>query len=306
MSSQVELLADHAAFVPVERCVLCGSGERELRFRETPFEVVACAACGLVYVTPRLRPEVLPRVYDEGYWQSEGPKHRGYADYRGDASLYLKTFRKRIGILERHRPGRGRLLDIGCAAGFFLQVALERGWEAQGIEPSAAIAATARDRVGDDRVFVGLLDEAPLAPRSFDAITMWDVLEHVPEPLPFLERARDLLADDGVLILETQNVASRFARRMGPRWQHYKHLEHLYHFDPATITRLLDEAGFEVLENSPRLGGKYVSVGFIRERAERLSRSLRWLLWPLAPFDRLHFYVNLHDEMVLAARKKPA
>ncbi|MEZ5988527.1 MAG: class I SAM-dependent methyltransferase [Planctomycetota bacterium] len=306
MTSQSDLLSDPTVFVPVERCTLCGSAGRELKFREGRFEVMTCADCGLVYVTPRLRPDVLPRVYDEGYWTSEGPKDRGYADYRSDAELYLKTFRRRISILERHRPGPGRLLDVGCAAGFFLEVALERGWDAVGLEPSADIAASARERVGADRVHVGVIEEAPFPARSFDAITMWDVLEHVPDPKAFMLRVGELLEDDGVLILETQNVASRFARRMGPRWQHYKHLEHLYHFDPTTITRLLGEVGFEVVENTPKLGGKYVTVGFIRERAERLSRAMRWLLLPLAPFDRCNFYVNLDDEMVIAARKRPA
>lgn len=304
MTSQSELLADPTNFVEIPHCNLCGGETRDEVFCEEPFHVVRCQDCGLVYVTPRLKPEVLPHVYDEGYWTSEGPKNRGYADYRSQEPLYLKTFRKRFSLIERYKPEPGRLLDVGCAAGFFLKVASEKGWEVDGVELSAEIAAHAREDYGFEQVHVGTLESASYEPHSFDLLTMWDVVEHVPDPAAFLAEARNHLKPDGLLILETQNVSSAFAERMGPKWQHYKHLEHLYHFDPKTIRRLLDEAGFEILENTPDLGGKHVSIEFIRERAERVSPALRYLLWPLAPFNRLNFYVNLKDEMVIAARPR--
>ncbi len=106
------------------------------------------------------------------------------------------------------------------------------------------------------------------------------------------------------LILETQNVDSRFAKRLGPRWHHYKHLEHLYHFNPKTIERLLDQAGLEIVHLTPRFGGKHVSLGFIRERATRVHGVMKYLLAPLAPLSGMSFYVNMRDEMVIVARKK--
>lgn len=304
MTSQSELLASADNFVEITHCTLCGAAEREEVFCEEPFRVLRCSSCGMVYVTPRLKPEVLPHVYDEGYWTSEGPKHRGYADYRSEEALYLKTFRKRFEIIDRYVDKPGRLLDVGCAAGFFLKVASERGWQLEGVELSPDIAAHAREDFGFEQVHVGTLETAPYEPGSFDLLTMWDVLEHVPDPKALLIEARSFLKSDGLLILETQDVSSAFAKRMGPKWQHFKHLEHLHHFDPRTIRRLFDEAGFEILENTPRLGGKHVSIAFIRERAERVSPAFRYLLWPLAPFNRLSFYVNLKDEMVIAARPK--
>ncbi|MFV2068796.1 MAG: class I SAM-dependent methyltransferase [Pirellulales bacterium] len=304
VTSQSELLADPANFVEIPHCSLCGAEGREEVFREDPFQVVRCEGCGLVYVTPRLKSEVLPKVYDEGYWTSEGPKSRGYADYRSQEQLYLKTFRKRFQLIDRYKPPPGRLLDVGCAAGFFLKVASEKGWQVEGVELSAEIASHAREEYGFQQVHVGTLESAPYEPKSFDLLTMWDVVEHVSDPSAFMELARRFLKPDGLLILETQNVRSAFAERMGSKWQHYKHLEHLYHFDPKTIQRLLDEAGFEILENTPELGGKHVSIAFIRERAERVSPAMRYLLWPLAPLNRVNFYVNLKDEMVIAARPK--
>jgi SAM-dependent methyltransferase len=142
------------------------------------------------------------------------------------------------------------------------------------------------------------------APHSFDLVTMWDVVEHVPDPQALLRQARSLLKPDGWLLVETQNVTSSFARALGRRWQHYKHEEHLYHFDPATARRLLEQAGFELVHWTPRFGGKYVSFAFIGERAARLNKVLSWCLKPLSWFERANVYVNLRDEMILLARPR--
>lgn len=291
-------------FTPVESCTLCGCRESVEQFREDPFRVVACADCGLVYVTPRLKPEVLPEVYNEDYWSSKSPKERGYSDYRSQAPLYLKTFRKRLALVNEHFSSRGKALDIGCAAGFFLKVLHDDGWEVDGVELSPAIAAHAREDYGFDQVHVGPIETSPYAEKSFDLITMWDVVEHVPEPIPFLEKSLSLLKDDGVLILETQNVKSKFAQKLGPKWHHYKHLEHLYHFDPSTIELLLGKVGFEVIHNTPKFGGKHVSIEFIRERAERVHGAMKWIMLPLAPLNAMSFYVNVKDEMIVVARRK--
>lgn len=291
-------------FIEVESCILCSSTERTEMFREEPFAVVKCSGCGLVYVTPRLKPEVLPEVYDAEYWRSDSPKERGYADYRRQASLYLKTFRKRFSLVDRFVEGKGRALDVGCAAGFFLKVLQDHGWEVAGVELSPEIARHARESFGFDQIHVGELATAPYAPESFDLITMWDVVEHVPEPEPFLAHAVRLLKPDGCLILETQNVDSGFAKRLGPKWHHYKHLEHLYHFNPATIKLLLARVGLEIVHATSKYGGKHVSVGFIRERATRLHPAMRVLLLPLVPLSGMSFYVNVYDEMIVIARRK--
>ena len=286
----------------VESCSICGASERTVCFREPPFQVVRCGACGLVYVTPRLRPEILLRVYDGSYWKSESPSTRGYADYAGDAPLYLKTFEKRMGLVEHYVAGPGRALDVGCAAGFFLKVLRDRGWEADGVELSPDIATHAREAYGFPHVHVGELDTAPFPEASYDLVTLWDLVEHVPDPVALLRRAVRFLREGGHLVVETQNVASLFARLLGQRWQHYKHLEHLYHFQPDTLARLLRQAGLEIVASTWRYAGKHVSLGFVRERAGRLHPSMSRLLRPLAPFDGLSLYVNPGDEIIAVAR----
>ena len=296
----------------VRTCQLCGGSERSLMFAEPPYEIFRCSGCGLVYVTPRLSGEALRAVYGESYWRSDTPKTKGYADYAQDAPLYLKTFRRRFRLLRRHLgAGRLRILDVGCAAGFFLRVCRELGHDGYGVEISRPIAEVAAAELGADRVWIGDLDAAVadgppqvFAPHSFDLLTMWDVVEHVPDPQALLRRARTLLKPDGRLVIETQNVDSRFARALGARWQHYKHEEHLYHFGPDTARRLLEQAGFELLSWTPRYGGKYVSFAFISERAARLNKVASFCLKPLSWFKRANVYLNFRDEMILVAKPR--
>ncbi len=290
------------AFRPVD-CGLCGSSERRLKFEDGPFSVVTCESCGLTYVTPRLSDaSLIDEVYNEGYWRSDAAKDRGYTDYAADEPLYLRTYRRRLSVVKRHFPQPGRVLDVGCAAGFFLSIAQEAGWDVTGLEPSDAIRARAERLIGADNVRAGLLGEVEFEPGSFDLITFWDVIEHIPDTAAALRVARGLLAPGGKLLVETQNVNSRAAKLLGKRWQHYKHAEHIYHFNPDTIARLFDEAGFEILENTPWLGGKYVSMGFIAERAGRLHPILSTLLSPLNLLSKSAVYVNLFDEMIIVAQ----
>ena len=249
--------------VEITSCQLCGDARSTVKFEEPPYRVLRCSGCGLVWVTPRLDDTALRDVYGEEYWRSDSPKTKGYADYASDAALYLKTFRRRLKLVQRYLPPQGRVLDVGCAAGFFLRVAAELGHDVRGVEVSEAIAQEAVNALGAERVWIGTLDSVPheqpgFGRGTFDLVTMWDVVEHVPDPQALLQDARAMLAPGGHLLIETQNVDSRFANLLGPRWHHYKHEEHIYHFNPRTIRALLDQTGFEVVKLTSSFGGKYV------------------------------------------------
>jgi 2-polyprenyl-3-methyl-5-hydroxy-6-metoxy-1,4-benzoquinol methylase len=286
-------------------CGLCGSAKRSTKFRDGPFSVVTCTDCGLTYVTPRLTDaSLLDEVYNEDYWSSSSAKQRGYTDYRADETLYLKTYRKRLSVVKRHFERPGRVLDVGCAAGYFLRVMQEQGWEVAGLEPSAAIRAHADRLLGEGVVRGDLLGEVELEPASFDLVTMWDVIEHIPDTVAAVREVSRLLAPGGKLLVETQNVDSLAARVLGKRWQHYKHAEHIYHFNAATLGTVLERGGLRIVENRPWLGGKYVSMGFIAERAGRLHPWLSTLLSPLRLFGRAALYVNILDEMIVVAEQR--
>lgn len=285
-------------------CLFCGVTDERLRFRDEPFRVVECRRCGLTYVNPRLPTEQLHQMYQEEYWASNRAKEFGYSGYLAEGHLYRRTYARRMPILRRYKPQPGAVLDVGCAAGFFLAVAAEEGWRPSGVELSAPMVDYATRQLHLADVRRGDLLSLELPSHAFDAITLWDVLEHLEDPPAHLRVAHRLLKPDGVLVIETQNVASSFARLMGRKWQHFKHAEHLYHFEPRTLARLLSEAGFELLENTPRLGGKYVSLDFMVERVGRIHPWLSILASPLRLLGSRALYVNLRDEMVVVARAR--
>jgi SAM-dependent methyltransferase len=287
--------------VDVGTCALCGSSNFAVAFEEAPYSVRRCAVCTLVWVSPRRTAQGLRDLYGEDYWRSDSPKTVGYGDYRQDEDLYLRTFRRRMKFVLRHGPRGGKALDVGAAAGYFMKVLDENGFEPAGVELSAEIASHIREHFGFD-VHVGTLETAPFSPASFDLITMWDVVEHLPDPVAVLTAARTLLKPSGALVIETQNVDSAFARLLGRRWHHYKHAEHLYHFNRRTIADLLRETGFRIEVLTPRFGGKYVSFDFVAERAGRIHPSVSNVLQRFAEGRSEGAYINVLDEMVLLAR----
>ncbi len=286
-------------------CLLCSGTHSTVMHRKDPFRIVRCDGCSLVYTLPRLPPAVISQMYQVDYWKSEQAKDFGYTDYLKDADLYLRTFRLRSGRLRRFMPPPARMLDVGCAAGFALQAFAQKGYEVYGVELSEGMAAEAGRRIGrPERVKSGVLARDLFGELRFDLVTFFDVIEHIEDPRALLKAARDLLSERGVIVVETQNVASLFARLLGVHWQHFKFEEHLYHFDPRTIRVLLDQAGFELVDLTARYGGKYVSFDFLVERVGRVHPILSFLTSPLKLLGRTAFYVNVFDEMLVTARAR--
>jgi len=285
-------------------CYFCGRHDEHLRFVDGDYRVVDCTHCGLVYVTPRLPPERLHEMYQSEYWESDRAKEFGYTEYLADRELYERTYRRRTRTIGRYRTDPGHVLDVGCAAGFFLNVMREQGWTTAGLEISQPMVEYAQQTLELPDVRRGDLLGVEVEPDSVDLLTLWDVIEHMEDPRAHLQAAHRALRSDGLLVLETQNVGSRFAKLLGRKWQHYKHEEHLFHFDPATVERLLEESGFEVLENTPRHGGKYVSLDFLVERVGRIHPILSVLASPLRLVGGTSLYLNFQDEMVVVARPR--
>ena len=284
-------------------CILCGTDEYVTLFSDAPFRIVRCAECGLVYTLPRLPTARILEMYQVGYWRSAEARNFGYTDYLRDRDRYLRTFRLRSKVIDRYKTSTGRVLDIGCAAGFFLKVMEEKGWETTGVEISALMADFARTELRLNNVFPGTLEEQQFEAESFDVITLWDVIEHLEDPRSVLATTKRLLKNDGILVLETQNVESVFARFMGRRWHHYKFEEHLWHFSPKTLSALLALEHFAVVEMSSRRAGKYVAMNFALERSARIHSALPELLLPLRCLGSLSLYVNPMDEMIAVAGK---
>jgi SAM-dependent methyltransferase len=250
----------------VRSCPVCGS-ESHMTDSFHPAALHKCGGCGLLF-----NAAVHPHLVDELY---EGDV---YAADRMAAHTSDRQFdsRKRAAWVRRSAAG-SRLLDVGAGTGFFVAAAGECGFVAIGIEPSDLAARFGREQLGVD-VRTGYLEQLELAPGPFDAITMWHVLEHVPDPVALLRTVRARLDAGGVLFVEVPNIESVGAEIFAGRWAHLDHLAHACHFAPRSLAIAVERAGFEVVELVTLLDNYYDSPRARwrpRRVAGRLIRSAR-------------------------------
>jgi 2-polyprenyl-3-methyl-5-hydroxy-6-metoxy-1,4-benzoquinol methylase len=252
--------------------------------------IVRCRRCDLVYQSP------IPSV-DEIIDAYDGVVDQRYEEER---SGRIETFSRDLAAVERHERG-GRILDVGCHLGLFLDVARERGWKATGIEPSRWSVERARERGLDVRH--GTLDSVHFEDESFDVITMWDVVEHFTDPLAELKRAHRVLRPDGLLAVSTMNVDALFPRLAGRRWPWYMQM-HLVYFSRRTLHNMLTKAGYRIVEVTPHR--RVVRLSYLVSRIEPycspVYRALDWVVRQTRQGDRL-VAVDLGDIFMTFARK---
>lgn len=304
----VQALAAPRVRADVERkhipCNHCGGTETRPFCPENGRSLVQCVNCGLVYVSPRPDPNELYALYGESYFNNDDSGTVGYSNYIRDESNIRKTFQRRLKRVERFaRPGA--LLDVGCAAGFFLSEAQARGWGVQGLDVSHFAARYTRDRFGIPAQQGSLL-ELDYPDGAFDMVTMWDVIEHVPDPHAHFAKIARLLRPGGVFALATPDVGSLPARLTGKRWVGYKlQEEHVYYFSAKTLRAMLDQAGFEVVDVYHV--GKYVTFDLFFDRLSMYSRVLGALggfLERTLKLSERSVYVNPFDIVAITARKR--
>jgi 2-polyprenyl-3-methyl-5-hydroxy-6-metoxy-1,4-benzoquinol methylase len=244
------------------RCAVCGSSQAALRYRITDFRVYGCRACGLVYLWPQLTDEQVREMFTRLYTEGEGsvPELKTYYDYtyedRPDNPL-VQQYERWLDALERHRAP-GRILDIGCGTGLFLAVARRRGWRPHGVDDCAEATQHARDHFGLD-VWDGQFTDFVDDRQHFDAISMWDIIEHSRDPVGLLRAARKVLAEGGVLGISTPNqrsvldiVAGALYHLSGGRLtrplEKFYIEQHFLYFSPHTLRDALDRAGLEAAD----------------------------------------------------------
>lgn len=265
-----------------ERCVACGAaglvahlsvagsaGEAGLvpttdRFGTALADIVRCPNCGHMQLEHFPDRAVLAEAYGEAASDDYVEEEAGQ---RATARAVLDRIEARVSI--------GRILDLGCWVGFLLAEARERGWEAVGVEPSGFASAYARDRLGLDVRTADLL-EADLPDRSFDAVFMGDVIEHLPDPAAALDRIASALAPGGVIALALPDAGSRVARALGRRWWSVIPT-HVQYFTRASVRTLLERRGFRVVEltTAPKAFTVDYYLGRVGGYAPGPSRLLR-------------------------------
>lgn len=258
------------------------------------YEYVACGACGAVRLQPFPEPEAAAELYGDDYFTAAA--HGGYADYAADAPIHRRNGRARLRKLGPPPHPGAVLVDIGCAYGFTLLEAREQGWAPQGVELNdAARGATAAAGFPVATSLAGL----GLAAGSVQAITFFQVLEHLPDPVATLREAAELLAPGGRLLIETWDRHSLIARAMKARWQQATPPSVLWLFDEADVRRMCAAAGLELVQW--RRSMKWVSLGLVAgqlaNRGSRLGRAVGGRL------QRMALPYALGDLITARARK---
>ncbi len=219
-------------------------------------QVVRCRSCSLQYVNPRPRAEVII----ESYAGAVDPTFVAQNEER------IRTFTQTLRQVMRRvslASGKGkRLVDVGCAGGACPAAARALGFDVVGVEPSRWMADYGRRTHGLD-IREGLLVPGMFPPASLDFLTLWDVLEHVPDPHQLLTLAAELLKPGGVLAVTYPDVGSLCARLMGERWPFWLSV-HLLYYDRKTMRRQLERADLEVVSQAPY--NPTLQLGYILQR----------------------------------------
>jgi len=278
-----------------DACPACGSARAyAYRFSVNGCPIRQCRDCGLGQADPAgFDPS---RYYTADYFN--GQHSDGYADYLGAEPVLRKEFARTVSFIRKFVPA-GRLLDIGCAYGFFLQEARAH-YDVAGIEPAAEAAEHCR-RNGLE-VVTGVAD-APTMARlgQFDVITMFDVIEHLPEPDAVLALAVRHLKPGGILVITTGDFASIAARAMGPKWRLMTPPQHLWFFTRDSIRTMGASVGLTMIDFSHP--AKVVPLSLI---AFQLRRMLGLRPGKSERASSLGVPVNLFDAMRVVLRKGAA
>jgi 2-polyprenyl-3-methyl-5-hydroxy-6-metoxy-1,4-benzoquinol methylase len=267
-------------------------------------DVWRCRSCALVWVPDGL-------VVGEG----------GASIYEGDTPIFLQdgneqyyldetnltSCRLKVDWIADVLPKGAKLLDAGANFGHFLSVARDR-WDAVGVELSRAAVEWSKQHFGVNNHAASIYDLPSELAGPYDAVTLFDVIEHVPQPKEALAALRKVLRPGGYLFLSTPDMGSAVARAMGPRWHYLDPIQHIVLFNRANLSRLLDEAGFDVVD--VRTFGHHYRMGYVLDRLAYLhdrgvvGGATKVAKRVLRPAAKLTVYLNLRDVMGISGRAR--
>lgn len=294
------------------RCPLCGADDYRVKVEDTMGtrvadprvhytctssafgehgRIVECRSCGLVYMNPRPHHDKVVENYGDVEDQ----------EYIEEEQGRLETFAESLALIQRYRRD-GHLLDVGCHVGTFLTLAEQAGFDVAGVEPSRWASDIARGRI-DGNVHCGAVEDAPLPEGGYDVITLWDVIEHLPDPALDIRAIHAALRPGGIFAVSTMDVDSLFARLAGRRWPWYMQM-HLVYFSRRTLCEMLRREGFHIAEVSTHV--RRVRLTYLASRldayAPAVGRAANGLLERAGLAERT-VGVSLGDIFTVIARK---
>lgn len=265
----------------MDHCPLCHSGHyhsylecKDYTVSKEHFQLVQCDACDFVFTNPRPAADELGQYYESEEYISHSNKSN---DLVNTVYKIVRNFtlRSKTNLLNKLQPSQGQLLDMGCGTGEFIHSCQQSGWNIQGIEPSPHAREQAEQLNGltIHKDLFNLPDEA-----QFDAITLWHVLEHVPDLGATVEKLKRILKQQGVLVVAVPNYQAKDAALYGEHWAAYDVPRHLYHFSQQTMAKLMKAHGLKVDSIRPmKLDAFYVSL--LSEKYKHQSQNYLRAVW---------------------------
>ena len=279
-------------------CYACHGKKSALHWQKFGYDLWRCPDCGLLWVNPMLSDAEMTHFYEQEFFQ--GGHEIGYSDY--GAVWRKRNYRREARAVEQS-ASFGRILDVGCAAGDFLDACSEK-WNKFGLEISRFAGEQARSKYGD-RIKIAHFKDAGFKDNFFDVVTMWETLNHLSNPLECLEHCARLLKPGGLLVFNVGDSSSLLARMLGRYWYQVTPPGHLFYFTPASIKIMIERCGLIIEKRT--YPGKYASLAATLERFKDTTGSpgLTHLCRRLSTLGigRFVYYINLRDTMLLFARK---
>ena len=280
-------------------CYVCQSKNTRFLFRKNTYDIYFCNNCEIGFVK-QIEDVNITNLYQEDYFTGNVEKF-GYLNYESERYNRELSFRNKVKMITKIFPNGGKILDVGCADGTFLTM-LPLEWNKFGVEINSQITKYIKTScnifIGD---FINYNEE-----KDFDIITMWDFIDHTTQPLKYLQKAYNLLKQNGLLMLNVGDMGSLFAKIMGRKWYIFIPPTHLYFFTKNGIIKILKKAKFETKIIIRE--GKYVSLNlcFFRMRYIFSQKIFGWLIKNLGNtiIGKATIYYNFFDTMTIVAQKK--
>ena len=248
-------------------CIYCGSSKfKPVCLREDKTLVVHCQECHLESVNPLPTIEAMQENYQKEMIgnESDSGLHSNYIlERQKRIKSFSKLYNSRLSLIESLYPAKGNLLDIGCGAGFFLNIANERGWNCHGMEILPEYIKYAQENFALKQIRLESLDGSlSYDANTFDVITLWDLIEHLRNPLNSLQKIYRIMQPGGLLVMWTPNVKNAIILK--EKWTGYKILQHFYFFSGDSLKKILEKAGFKIvsLKTNKARKGLLESKGF--------------------------------------------
>lgn len=249
----------------LDKCIVCGSNQfepflvcKDYTVSHEKFNIVSCKSCGFKFTNPRPEDSVLGNYYKAESYVSHSNTKKGLIN-KLYHSVRSYTLKQKVKMINGY-VSRGTILDYGCGTGMFLKSCQDNGWDSFGMEPDDSarkIAAEQGLNVFSDKARI----HTYIGTKTFDAITLWHVLEHVTDMRETLSFFKSKLKENGVLVIAVPNHVSYDAIHYKEHWAAYDVPRHIYHFNVKSMSNLLKNHGFKLVETKGmKFDSFYVSM----------------------------------------------